>query len=57
MIRRYHGRECLFDWIKLQVEEAIYHNHDVTPYPEFLKQQMRQEKVSIFHRGTGQQMT
>ena len=51
LILRYHGRECLFDWMKQQVEEAIYHNRDVSPYPEFLKQQIKQGKVSMITWG------
>ena len=46
LILRYHGRECLFDWMALQVTEAIYHNRNVTPYPEFLQQLVSEGKVS-----------
>ena len=37
MIKRYHGRQVLFDWMKLQIQEAVYINTDVTPYPEYIK--------------------
>lgn len=40
-VKRYHGREVLFDWMKLQVEEAVYNNADVTPYPEYIKSLIR----------------
>lgn len=41
LVKRYHGREVLFDWMKLQVEEAVYKNTEVTPYPEYIKALMR----------------
>ena len=47
LVKRYHGREYLFDWMKLQIEEAIYKNQDVTPYPEFIKQQIREGKLEL----------
>lgn len=37
LVKRYHGREVLFDWMGLQIEQAVYLNEDVTPYPEFIK--------------------
>ena len=46
-ILRYHGRQCLFDWMHLQVQEAIYLNKDVTPYPEFIKSEVRKGKLSL----------
>ena len=46
-ILRYHGRETLFDWMKLQFEEAIYQNKDVTPYPEFIKKQIASGKIEL----------
>ncbi len=41
MVKRYHGRDVLFNWMKLQIDEAIYKNVDVTPYPEYIKALMR----------------
>lgn len=41
VIQRYHGREVLFDWMNLQVDEAVYKNANVTPYPEYIKALMR----------------
>ena len=26
LIARYHGRECLFDWMLLQIKQAIFEN-------------------------------
>lgn len=47
LIKRYHGREVLFDWMKLQIEEAIFKNHDVTPYPEYIKALIRSGKLDL----------
>lgn len=47
VIQRYHGREVLFDWMKLQVEEAVYAKANVTPYPEYIKALMRSEKFEL----------
>lgn len=47
MITRYHGREFLFQWMKLQIEEAIYKNKDVTPYPEYLKEEIRAGRLVL----------
>lgn len=47
LITRYHGRECLFDWMRLQVEEAVYQNRDVTPYPEFIKEWLREGRLEL----------
>ena len=47
MILRYHGRECLFDWMCLQLEEAIYLNQEVTPYPEYIKKQVHSGKLEL----------
>lgn len=41
LVKRYHGREVLFDWMKLQIDEAVYKNVDVTPYPEYIKSLMK----------------
>ena len=46
-MKRYHGREVLFDWMKVQVVEAIYKNTDVTPYPEYIKALIRDEKFEL----------
>ena len=46
LILRYHGRENLFDWMAQQVSEAVFQNRDVTPYPDFLRQRLRDSKVS-----------
>ena len=46
LIRRYHGREPLFDWMAQQISEAVYQNKEVTPYPVFLQQKMTEGKVS-----------
>ena len=47
LITRYHGREALFDWMLLQIQEAIYQNKDVTPYPEFIKTQIEAGKIEL----------
>ena len=47
MITRYHGREFLFQWMKLQIEEAVYKNKDVTPYPEYLKEEIRAGRLVL----------
>ncbi len=47
LIVRYHGRGCLFDWMKLQIDEAVYQKRDVTPYPEFIKEQIRTGKLEL----------
>ena len=47
LIVRYHGRESLFKWMKLQIEEAVLKDQDVTPYPEFIKQQIREGKLQL----------
>lgn len=31
----------------LQVEETIYQNKEVTPYPEFIKQQIRKGRLEL----------
>lgn len=54
LITRYHGRECLFDWMRLQVEEALYQNKEVIPYPEFVKEQMRHGRLEL---GAGREHT
>ena len=46
-ILHYHGRECLFDWMKLQIEEAIFKDRDVTPYPEFIKLWVKERDISL----------
>lgn len=46
-VKRYHGREVLFDWMKLQVEEAVYNNTEVTPYPEYIKALIREGKMVL----------
>jgi len=46
-ILRYHGRDCLFDWMKQQLEDAIFKNKDVTPYPEFVKEWVKSGKLSL----------
>ncbi len=33
--------------MKLQIEETIYRNRDVTPYPEFIKAQIRSGKLEL----------
>lgn len=47
IVLRYHGREVLFDWMALQVEDAVYRNSDVTPYPEYIKTLMREGKFEV----------
>ena len=54
LITRYHGRECLFDWMRLQVEEALYQNKEVTPYPEFIKEQVSRGRLKL---GPGREHT
>ena len=46
-ILHYHGRECLFDWMRMQIEEAIFKNRDVTAYPEFIKQWVESRGISL----------
>ncbi len=33
--------------MKLQIDEAVYQKHDVTPYPEFIKEQIRTGKLEL----------
>ena len=40
LVQRYHGRLTLLKWMTLQIEEAVFNNRDVTPYPEFLKEEV-----------------
>lgn len=47
VVKRYHGREVLFDWMKLQVEQVVYNNTDVTPYPEYIKMLIREGKFEM----------
>ena len=47
VIQRYHGRDVLFDWMKLQVEEAVYNKATVTPYPEYIKSLIRSGDVEL----------
>ena len=47
VVKRYHGREVLFDWMKLQVEEAVYNKAEVTPYPEYIKALIRDNKLVL----------
>ena len=47
LVRRYHGRVALFEWMKLQIEEAVYKKADVTPYPEFIKAQVRSNIIEL----------
>ena len=54
LIARYHGRGCLFDWMWLQIGEAVYQNKEVTPYPEFIKQQVKDGRLEL---GAGREHT
>lgn len=47
LVKRYHGREVLFDWMRLQVEEAVYKNVAGTPYPEYIKSLIREGKLEL----------
>ena len=47
VVKRYHGREVLFDWMKLQVEEAVYNKAEVTPYPEYIKALIRDNNLVL----------
>ena len=47
LVKRYHGREALFEWMKLQVEEAVFKKQDVTPYPEFIKALIRDGNLEL----------
>ena len=47
LVKRYHGRVALFEWMKLQIEEAVYKKADVTPYPEFIKAQVRSSAIEL----------
>lgn len=47
LIRRYHGRMVMSDWMKLQIEEAVYKGTDVTPYPEYIKGLVRDSKFEL----------
>lgn len=33
--------------MRLQVEEAVYQNRDVTPYPEFIKEWLREGRLEL----------
>ena len=47
LVKRYHGRVALFEWMKVQIEEAVFKNVDVTPYPEFIKTLVRSQVMEI----------
>lgn len=47
LVNRYHGRAILFDWMKQQIEDAIYKKQDVTPYPEFIKTLVRNNAIEL----------
>ena len=47
LVKRYHGRVTLFQWMKLQIEEAVFKKQDVTPYPEFIKTLIRDNALEI----------
>lgn len=47
IVRRYHGREVLFDWMRLQIEEAVYNQTDVSPYPEYIKGLVRSGRFEL----------
>lgn len=47
LVKRYHGRVALFEWMKLQIEEAVYKKQDVTPYPEFIKTLIRDKAIEL----------
>lgn len=47
LVKRYHGRVALFQWMKLQIEEAVYKKQDVTPYPEFVKTLIRDNALEL----------
>jgi len=47
LVRRYHGRMVLADWMRLQLEEAVYRDAEVTPYPEFIKGLVRAGKFEM----------
>ena len=47
LVKRYHGRVALFEWMKLQIEEAVYKKADVTPYPEFIKTLVRSNTLEL----------
>jgi hypothetical protein len=47
LVTRYHGRLVLFDWMLLQIREAIFENKDVTPYPEYIKKLMASDKLKL----------
>jgi hypothetical protein len=54
LIQRYHGREALFDWIVQQICDAVFHNKEVTPYPDFLQQRVTEGKLEL---GPGREHT
>ena len=45
LIVRYHGRELLFDWVGLQVQEAVFLNSEITPYPDYLRMKLQEGEV------------
>lgn len=47
LVKRYHGRVALFEWMKLQIEEAVFKNVDVTPYPEFIKSLVQSKEMEL----------
>jgi len=54
LVARYHGQECLLEWMWLQIDEAVYQNKEVTPYLEFIKQLVRQGRLEL---GAGREHT
>ncbi len=47
LVERYHGRKILFDWMKCQVEDAIYRKTEVTPYPEYIKALILNKEIEL----------
>lgn len=38
VVRCYHGRIALSQWMKLQLVQAVIERKEVTPYPDFVQQ-------------------
>ncbi len=49
LVQRYHGRETLLKWMTLQVQETVLKNQEVTPYAEFIKEEIRTNNLDLNH--------
>jgi len=47
LIERYHGRITLFRWMFNQVKQTVFDQTFVTPYPEFIRQEIAAGRLSV----------